>query len=93
MLNKVKLFLRIEPEYTEEDNLLLGFINEAKEYIVNAVGYEPDENNPIYERAVMLYCTNAYEKRAIQDNTKEAAFGLRHLITQLKYCYDTESRT
>ncbi len=93
MLEKVKLFLRIEPEYTEEDELLLGFIEEAKQYIKNAIGYMPDDSEPIFIRAVMLYAANAYERRALQDDTKEAAFGLNHLLTQLKYCYDTESGT
>lgn len=93
MLEKVKLFLRIEPEYTEEDELLLGFIDEAKQYIKNAVGYMPEESELIFIRAVMLYTANAYERRALQDNTKEAAFGLKHLLMQLKYCNDTESGT
>lgn len=93
MLEKVKLYLRIEPEYTEEDGLLEGFIAEAKEYCRNAVGYVPPEDNEIYRRFILLYTANAYEQRSIADNTKTAAFNLTHLIQQLRFCYDTESGT
>lgn len=91
MLEKLKLYLRIEPEYKEEDFLLLGFIKEAEEYIYNATGFKADEGNELYNRAVLLYATNAYECRAIQDGRKVAEFSLRHLLMQLRYCYDNES--
>jgi uncharacterized phage protein (predicted DNA packaging) len=90
MLDMVKLYLRIEPEYTDEDTLLEGFIDEAKEYCLNAVGYEPKEENQLYRRFILLYVANAYEQRSITDNTRSAAFNLSNLIMQLRHCYDTE---
>ncbi len=88
MLDKVKLFLRIEKEYTEEDELIIGFIDEAKEYCKNAVGYLPEEDNPIFVRFVLLYCANAYDNRELVNNSYEKVnYNYVPLLNQLKYCY------
>ncbi len=94
MLEKVKLYLRIENEYTEEDELISGFIAEAKEYCKNAVGFEPPEDSEVYKRFILLYAANAYEQRSIADGSKASAFGLQQLLQQLRHCgYDTQSGT
>ena len=91
MLEKVKHFLRVEVEYTEEDELIIGFIDEAKEYCKNAVGYLPDEDNPIFERFVMMYAANAYDNRELTNNNYEkTSYNFAPLLRQLKYCYDQE---
>lgn len=91
MLEKVKLFLRVESEYTEEDELLTSFIDEAKEYCKNAVGYLPEEDNPIFVRFVLMYCANAYDNRELASNSYEKAnYNYASLLRQLKYCYSQE---
>lgn len=87
MLNKVKLFLRVEQEFTEDDELIISFIDEAKEYCRNAVGYLPEEDNHIFARFVLLYCANAYDNRELVNNSYEKAnYNYVSLLGQLKYC-------
>lgn len=91
MLEKVKLFLRIEPEFTYEDELISGFIDEAKEYCKNAVGYLPKEDNPIFVRFVLMYCANAYDNRELTSNSYDKTnYNYTPLLIQLKHCYDQE---
>lgn len=88
MLEKVKLFLRVEAEYTEEDELIKGFIDEAKEYCFNAIGFVPEEENPIFARFIMLYVANAYDNRELAGNSYEKTnYNFAPLLVQLKYCY------
>lgn len=91
MLEKVKLFLRVEIDYIEEDELIIGFIDEAKVYCKNAVGYLPEDDNPIFIRFVLLYCANAYDNRELANNGYEKAnYKYAPLLRQLKYCYEQE---
>lgn len=91
MLERVKLFLRIEPEFTYEDELISGLIAEATEYCKNAVGYLPDENNPIFVRFVMMYVANAYDNRELTSNSYDKTnYNYTPLLIQLKHCYDQE---
>lgn len=91
MLEKVKLFLRIEPEFSCEDEIIVGFIEEAKEYCKNAVGYLPDENNPLFVRFILMYCSNAYDNRELATNSYEKTnYNYAPLLMQLKYCYEQE---
>ncbi len=91
MLSKIKLFLRIEPEFLLEDELIQGFIDEAGEYCKNAVGYLPDEDNPIFSKFVMLYVANAYDNRELLSNGYEkTSYNYTPLLNQLRYCYEDE---
>lgn len=93
MLNKVKLFLRVEQEFTEEDELIQGFINEAKEYCKNAIGFMPDESNPIFEKFILLFVSNAYDNRELSQNSYEKTnYNLTPLLRQLKYCYEGDEK-
>lgn len=91
MLEKVKHFLRIELEYTEEDELIKGFIDEAKEYCKNAIGYLPSEDNPTFVKYIMLFVANAYDNRELMSNIyQKTHYNLLPLLMQLKYCYSQE---
>jgi DNA packaging protein, QLRG family len=87
MLDKVKLFLRIEKDYTEEDDLLNQFIMEAREYCGNAIGYIPGNNNLIFERFVLMYVANAYDNRELTGNSyAKTNYNYMPLLAQLRYC-------
>lgn len=91
MFDEVKLFLRVEKDFTEEDILIQGFIDEAKEYCRNAIGYLPSEDNPVFRKFVKLYVANSYDNRELATNGYEKAnYNLLPLIMQLKYCYEGE---
>lgn len=89
MLEKVKLYLRIEPDYDYEDELLMDLITEAKEYCKNAVGYLPGEDNPVFVRFIMMYVGNAYDNRELTANGFEKTnYNYSPLLNQLRYCYE-----
>lgn len=54
MLEKLKNSLRIELEDDTQDTLLNLYLSAAKSYVINAIGYEPDPENELYEIAVLL---------------------------------------
>ena len=91
MLDKVKLYLRVEKEFTEEDELIKSLIAEGKAYCKNAIGYVPKESNPVFEKYLLLFVANAYDNRELTNNSYERTLGnLTPLLLQLKYC-DNES--
>ena len=91
MLDEVKLFLRVEKDFTEEDVLIQGFIDEAKEYCKNAIGRIPKDDNPIFKKFVKLYVANSYDNRELATNSYEKTnYNLLPLLMQLKYCDEEE---
>lgn len=83
MLDDVKQFLRIDG--TDEDAQIVALIDAAETYLTNA-GVTKDESNELYKLAVEMLVTNWYENREPIGQANEIAFGLRNIITQLKYC-------
>lgn len=87
MLDKVKLYLRVEKEFTEEDELIESLIAEGKAYCKNAIGFVPEESNPIFEKYLLLFVSNAYDNRELTNNSYEKTLeNLTPLLLQLKYC-------
>lgn len=91
MLDIVKLYLRSESDFIEEDALIESFIEEAKEYCKNAIGYMPEDNNPIFNKFILMYVNNAYDNRELKENNfAKTNFSYSGLLNQLEYCYDGE---
>jgi uncharacterized phage protein (predicted DNA packaging) len=84
-LADVKDYLR--GEGTDDNAQIEELILAADIYLVNA-GAKKDYTNNLYKLAIKLLVTNWYENRVpIGEVTSEMAFSLRHILTQLKYCY------
>lgn len=88
MLDEVKEYLRIDG--TDEDTAIQGLINAAEAYLTNA-GVIKDETNELYKLAVKMLVVNWYENRQPIGKADKLAFGLDSIITQLKYCYSTDT--
>lgn len=83
MLEEVKEYLRV----TEDDEQIKGLIVAAQAYLKNA-GATEDNDNALYVLAVKILVTHWYENRLpVGKVTEEIAYSLRHILTQLKYCY------
>lgn len=88
MLDEVKEYLRVDG--TDEDPEIQGLINAAEAYLTNA-GVIKDETNELYKLAVKMLVVNWYENRQPIGKADKLAFGLDSIITQLKYCYSTDT--
>lgn len=92
-IREVKEYLRIEEDFTQEDNLLNNLVMAADQYLKTGVGTE------IYEKIIVnegklsqakIYClaliTEWYENRNfIGSITEGTSLVLQILATQLKY--------
>jgi uncharacterized phage protein (predicted DNA packaging) len=89
-LNLVKKYLRIDDGYTEEDDLIQMFINNAITYIQNA-GVIIDETNTkqiqLAQLLVLVLVSDWYENRALTtDKTSEKVRDIvQSILFQLKY--------
>lgn len=87
-LQEAKEFLRVDN--TEEDVLIQGLITSAEEYIKNATGKVFDSTNELAKLACKLLIAHWYENRAIVGDAKKIEFSLDVILTQLKYCYESD---
>lgn len=90
LLNEVKQYLRIELDWTEEDNLLSSFINAAKSYVKNATGKTVDATKEIHKLAIYLLVTHWYENREVVGKADKLAFSLDSILMQISLEVDAE---
>lgn len=89
-LDEAKEYLKVE--HNDEDILIQGLIVAAENYIKNATGIEFDNTNELAKLAVRLLIVNWYENREINtDKANKLAFSLDVILTQLKYCYGSDT--
>lgn len=82
-LEEAKKFLRVDGDL--EDDLILGFVASAKEYITAATGLEFPNNSARADMCVKAFVTHWYENREIAGTTSNLDGVLTTLINQLKY--------
>lgn len=63
MLALVKQYLRVDPYYDHEDELLKHLIDTAEEYLKNATGQEFDKEVSIHKQVVLILVASWYENR------------------------------
>lgn len=83
-LEAVKRYMRVDPDFTEDDGIIRALNKAAVLYLRNAGIEAPGEDRQLYDLAVWGLTLFYYDHRdAVGD---EAAFpiGLRPIITQLK---------
>lgn len=83
-LEGVKRYMRVDPDFTEDDEIIRALYAAAALYLRNAGIEAPDGGRELYDLAVWGLTLFYYDHRdAVGD---EAAFpiGLRPIITQLK---------
>lgn len=85
LLEEIKEYLRVDGEDAE----IPGLITAAETYLTNA-GVMVDETNELYKLAVKMLVAHWYENRQPVGKADKIAFGLESIISQLKYCVETE---
>ncbi|WP_432408554.1 head-tail connector protein [Wukongibacter sp. M2B1] len=94
-LNEAKLYLRLEEDYLEEDDLLSALIVFSEEYIKNATGKTSEffSENELYKLAQKMIISHIYDNRlpvVVGSITKKLEFSLRSILIQLQYSYEEE---
>lgn len=92
-LEEAKEYLRIEPDYIEEDALITGLVSAAEAYIKNATGNTFDGTNDIAKLVVKILVTHWYENRnavVVGSVSKKLELTIDSLMLQLQYCYSPE---
>lgn len=87
-LQEAKEFLKVDNDI--EDSLIQGLITSAEEYIKNATGKVFDSTNELAKLACKLLVSHWYENRSIVGDAKKIEFSLDVILTQLKYCYESD---
>ena len=83
-LEEAKSYLRVEPEMTDDDDLLTGLIGAASDYIQECTG-KTDDGSPLYELCEKLLVEHWYENRTVTaNNTAELPHGVQSMLTHIK---------
>ncbi|WIF95127.1 head-tail connector protein [Caminicella sporogenes] len=90
-LEEVKQYLRLELDYTEEDNFLNLLINAAEKHLLNATEIQFDNTNELAKLYCLVLIADWYENREFIGRISEKIrFTIVSILTQLKYCYIPE---
>ena len=87
-LEEAKEYLKVDDSV--EDVLIQGLITAAENYITNATGKQFDSTNELAKLAVKLLVAHWYENRGIIGDARKIKFSLDVILTQLKYCYESD---
>jgi len=87
-LAEAKKYLKLDVDYTDEDDDIQPLIDAAEGYLKNA-GCTLNTGDKVAKLAIKMLVVHWYENREPIGSGNKLAYGLQSLITQLKYCYDT----
>lgn len=84
-LTEAKRYLKLDVDYTDEDDDIQPLIDAAEKYLLNAdCTLNPDDAVAIM--AIKMLVNHWYENREPVGSGNKLAYGLQSLITQLQYC-------
>lgn len=81
-VQQAKLFLKIDSDIVEEDDLISTLINAAAEYVQNSTG-KKNAGNAIYDQCVLLLVAHWFENRTIIASKPGTLSQLPHSVTAL----------
>lgn len=93
-LEDMKKYLRLEPSDSEEDDLILGLLLTAEDYIKRATGFKFEKDVPETAKLIVrLLTSHWYENRTVeitQQGGKKISFAVDVLLMQLTYTHSEE---
>lgn len=87
IITEIKSYLRIDEDY--DDVLIETLIQSAEMYLENA-GVKVSYNIELYVLAIKMLVLHWYENRTVIGKSENISFGLESIISQLKYCYESD---
>lgn len=92
-LVEVKQFLKIEPEWEEEDAWLLSQIKAAKHYQRIATGKSYNPNNSLHKDLMQLYIVHRYNNRdtySLDKHKEFMTFSADQMLLMIRYGDDLD---
>lgn len=97
-LSTIKEYLKID--FDDDDRLLEMLLGAARRYILDAVGYKPDETDERVKLLILVLISDWYEHREYIENTpatqkisQRVRYTVRSIILQLQYSEVTDLET
>lgn len=94
-LSEAKEFLRIEPEWDEEDASLLTWINAFKHTLRIETGKTYNPNNSLHKDVMQLYLNQRYNNRdtySLDKHKEFITFSAAQLLLAVRYGDDLDDR-
>jgi uncharacterized phage protein (predicted DNA packaging) len=86
-LDEVKSYLRIEKDYTQEDDDINSLIQAAETYLLNATGKTFDSTNAVAKLFVKVLVVDWYENHEyVGKESEKVRHSIQSILQQLKYC-------
>ena len=86
-LNEVKVYLKLDDDLTEDDELITGLIDAAKTYIEDSTG-KSYQDTQLYNLAVKMIVAHWYENRQVISNktvVNELPQSFFEIVAQIKW--------
>jgi len=87
----IKEYLKID--FDDDDRILELLLGSARRYVLDAVGYQPDETDERVKLLLLVLVSDWYEHREYIDSTSQKVsqkvrYTVRSIILQLQYSED-----
>ena len=88
-LDQAKRWLRLEPDFVDEDELIEDLVNAAEIYLLNATGNQFDGTNPLAKLFCRVLVADWYENRDMIGRTSDKVrLTVDSILAQLSHCYE-----
>lgn len=88
-LDQAKKWLRLEPDFAEEDELIQDLIDAAETYLANATGNQFDGTNPLAKLFCRVLVADWYENREMVGRVGDKIrLTVDSTLAQLSHCYE-----
>lgn len=89
-LDLIKEYLKID--FDDDDRILEMLLGSARRYVLDAVGYQPDETDERVKLLLLVLISDWYEHREYTENTlktqnlsQKVRYTVRSIVLQLQY--------
>lgn len=89
-LDLIKEYLKID--FDDDDRILEILLGSARRYVLDAVGYQPDENDERVKLLLLVLISDWYEHREYtdisiktQNISQKVRYTVRSIVLQLQY--------
>lgn len=88
-LVQAKRWLRLEPEFADEDELIQDLIDAAETYLTNATGNQFDASNKLAKLFIQVLVADWHENREMVGRVGERVrLTVESILVQLAHCYE-----
>lgn len=96
-LSTIKEYLKID--FDDDDSLLELLLGAARKYILDAVGYQPDETDERVKLLILVLISDWYEHREYSETvtakniSTKVRYTVRSIVLQLQFSEENNNET